>query len=112
MPESLDSPGAQDFGLDVQINECDGGDWVMHREPRVSLNMKRGIAESPWGVPAVVPEVLLFYKGWPQDEVGFLRRRDKLDFAALLPTLRGEQRVWLRSAIERVGHPWLPQLSN
>jgi hypothetical protein len=59
----------------------------------------------------VSPEVLLFYKGWPQDDAGFLRRRDKLDFAALLPELDGERREWLRSAIEQVGHPWLPQLS-
>ena len=99
------------FWLDIQICERSGPDWVMLRDPRVGLSLERSVRESPWGLPTASPEVLLFYKGWPQDEVGFLRRRDKLDFTALRPTLSGEQRDWLRDALERVGHPWLPQLS-
>ena len=54
----------------------------------------------------MVPEVLLFYKARE------LRRRDKLDFLALLPHLTVEQRDWLRNAISLVGHPWLSQLST
>ena len=57
------------------------------------------------GLPTVVPEVLLFFKSRE------LRRRDKLDFLALLPHLGEEQRGWLAGAISLAGHPWLPQLS-
>jgi hypothetical protein len=49
--------------------------------------------------------VLLFFKA--RD----LRRRDKLDLAALLPHLTQEQREWLRSAITLLGHPWQRELS-
>jgi hypothetical protein len=76
------------------------------------MSIRDAIQTSPWGVPTVVPEVLLFYKGCPQDDLGFLRRRDKLDFLALLPHLTREQREWLREAISLVGHPWLAQLSE
>ncbi len=112
MPENMDSPDGQGFGLDIQICERSETDWIMTREPRIGMSLESSIQESSWGLPTVSPEVLLFYKGWPQDDVGFLRRRDKLDFAALLPTLGGPQREWLRSAIELVGHPWLARLSS
>ena len=104
-PDRLDAPAQQGFGLDIQLNERSGGDWVLRREPRISLPLEDSIRQSSWGVPTVVPEVLLFYKA------SELRRRDKLDFLALLPHLTGEQRDWLRSAISLVGHPWLTQLS-
>jgi hypothetical protein len=70
------------------------------------MSLNRCLRQSPWGLPAVVPEVLLLYKA------GDLRRRDKLDFLALLPHLTDEQRDWLRNAISLVGHPWLTNLSR
>ncbi len=104
-PDRLDAPVQQGFSLDIQLNERSGDDWIMRREPRISLPLEDSIRQSSWGVPTLVPEVLLFYKA------GELRRRDKLDFLALLPQLAQEQRDWLRSAISLVGHPWLSQLS-
>jgi hypothetical protein len=93
------------FILDVQINEREGDGWVLSRDPLISLPLTSAVMSCPWGLPAVVPEVLLFYKA--QD----LRRRDKLDFVALLPTLGAEQRGWLRDALARCGHPWLSRLA-
>jgi hypothetical protein len=95
----------QGFSLDIQLNERSGDDWILSRQPRISLPLRNGVQRSPWGLPTVVSEVLLFYKA------SELRRRDKLDFLALLPDLTQEQRDWLRSAISLVGHPWLSQLS-
>ncbi len=57
------------------------------------------------GLPTVVPDVLLFFKALE------LRRRDRVDFSALLPLLSEGQRDWLREALARVGRPWLPQLA-
>ncbi|MGH2610712.1 MAG: hypothetical protein ACRDHF_16645, partial [Tepidiformaceae bacterium] len=61
---------------------------------------------SPWGLPTVVPEVLLAFKA--RD----LRRRDRLDFEALLPRLDQQQHDWLRDAISLMGHPWMSQLAR
>ncbi len=40
------------------------------------------------------------------------RERDEVDFFALLPTLTGAQRSWLRESVVRISpaHPWLPHL--
>jgi hypothetical protein len=105
LPDRVDNAAGQGFGLEFQMNERSGGDWVLSREPLISVPLTRCVQQSAWGVPTVAPEVLLFYKA------SGLRRRDKLDFLALLPHLTDEQRDWLRNAISLVGHPWLTQLS-
>ena len=104
-PDRLDAAAQQGFGLDIQFNERSGDDWILSREPRVTMPLRRAVRQSEWGLPTLVPEVVLFYKS------SELRRRDKLDFLALLPQLTQEQRDWLRNAISLLGHPWLPQLS-
>jgi hypothetical protein len=102
---------AQGWWLDIQIdarqgrNGGSGDDWVLSREPLISVPLRNAIAECPWGLPAAVPEVLLFFKA--RD----LRRADRLDFAALLPRLTREQRGWLRDALSRMPHPWLAELA-
>jgi len=94
------------FTLEFQIDGLFGDEQILNKEPRVSLPLGRAVRLSPWGLPALVPEALLFYKS--KD----LRRRDKLDFLALVPHLTDEQRDWLRTAISLVGHPWVAQLSR
>ena len=105
LPDRVDAATDQGFSLDIQLNDRSGDEWILSRQPRISLPLRDGVQQSPWGLPTVVPEVLLFFKACE------LRRRDKLDFLALLPHLTQEQRDWLRSAISLVGHPWLSQLS-
>ena len=106
LPDRLDVPAQQGFGLDIQIDERSGSDWIVSREPRIMASLRQCVRQSAWGLPTAVPEVLLFYKAR-----GFIRRRDQLDFLALLPELTQEQHGWLRNAISLVGHPWLAQLS-
>ncbi len=105
LPNRVDNAAGQGFGLDIQIDERSNGDWILRRKPRISLPLPSCVQQSSWGLPTVVPEALLFYKA------SGLRRRDKLDFLALLPHLTDEQRDWLRNAISLVGHPWLTRLS-
>jgi hypothetical protein len=93
------------FSLDIQLDDCEGSQWFLSRDPLITVPIDDAVAPSPWGVPAVAPEVLLFFKARN------LRRRDKLDFATVLPRLSGEKRAWLRDAIGRMGHPWLAELS-
>ncbi len=105
LPDRLDAAGQQGFGLDILLNERSGDDWIFSREPHITMPLSRCAQQSAWGLPTAVPEILLFYKA------SELRRRDKLDFLALLPHLTDEQRGWLRNAISLVGHPWLAELS-
>src|SRR3990172_6123069 len=105
LPDRLDAPAQAGFGLDIQVNERSGRDWVLSRQPRITMPLRRCARQSAWGLPTMVPEALLFYKA------SELRRRDKLAFLALLPHLTDEQRAWLRNAIFLLGHPWLTQLS-
>lgn len=91
---------------DIQINERQGERWTLMRDPLVAVPLANAVRPCPWGIPAVVPEVLLFYKALD------LRRRDKADFAALMPALTADQRAWLREAIDRVGHPWMRALDT
>ncbi|MEX0782683.1 MAG: hypothetical protein WD557_08535 [Dehalococcoidia bacterium] len=94
------------FWLDIQINERAGDEWLISRDPLMSMPLRDAVTTSPWSLPTVVPEVLLAFKA--RD----LRRRDKLDFEALLPRLDQGQRQWLREAISRMGHPWMGALSR
>ena len=105
LPDRVDAASQQGFSLDILLNDRSGDDWILSHQPRISRPLRNGVQQSPWGLPTVIPEVLLFFKA------SELRRRDKLDFLALLPHLTPEQRDWLRSAISLVGHPWLSQLS-
>jgi len=94
------------FRVEFYVDRRDGGDWVLHREPRIAYPVRDAIRASAWGVPVVAPEVLLFFKS--RD----MRRRDRLDFAAVVPQLGAEQRAWLRDAVAAAGHPWLAGLSR
>ena len=113
-PETGRGPG---FNLEVIHNERSGDDWVFSREPRITMPLRRCARQSAWGVPAVVPEVILFYKAnppaWRDLPPPPLRPRDDLDFLALTPHLTRQARDWFLEAISLVnpGHPWLPRLS-
>jgi hypothetical protein len=100
------------FSLEFYIDDRSGDDWVLLREPRISMPVRSAVRESPWGLPTIAPEALLFFKAGGASGIDWPRRRDKLDFNALLPELTPEQREWLRHAIAKTGHPWLRQLSG
>ncbi len=98
---------AMGWWLDIQIDDGDGDDCVLKREPRVALAMRDAIRISPWRVPTASPEVLLFFKA------ALPRRRDWRDFVAMLPRLDAQQIAWLRNAIALAypEHPWIDALS-
>ncbi len=113
-PETGRGPG---FNLEVLLNERSGRDWIFSREPRVRMPLDRSAQRSAWGLPTVVPSVLLFYKAtayFADEEMKNRRQQDEPDFVALLPRVGEEQRDWLREAISLVypGHPWLAELSR
>ena len=117
LPAHIHARSHDGFNLEVLLNERSGRDWVFSREPRITMPLRRCAQQSAWGLPTVVPEVVLFYKAnppaWRDLPRPDLRPHDEFDFFALLPHLTENQRHWLREAISLVhpGHPWLTQLS-
>jgi hypothetical protein len=104
VPENGALWATEGWHLDVQFNERRGNEWILSPERGISIPIDAAFRESQWGIRMVAPEILLFYKALD------LRRRDKADFAALLPHLPPDRRAWLRDAISLVGHPWLSRL--
>jgi hypothetical protein len=93
------------FWLDVLFSDGSAEEWIVSRDPFISIPMTQAVQQSVWRVPTAAPQVLLF------DKSKYLRRRDRLDFLRLLPRLTEEQRSWLHDTIELVGHPWVADLS-
>ncbi len=95
------------------LNERAGDDLAVNSGRRITVPLARAVRESPSGVPAFAPEVVLFYKaGGNLAEHGPTRPRDQHDFDALAPTFDAGQRSWLRESVGRAhsGHPWLAAL--
>jgi hypothetical protein len=108
----------QGIDFDFQFDDHDGDDWVLNAEPRVAMPIADAVREPPWGLPTVVPEVLLYFKATAyfgiEERMKGGRFQDEPDFLAFLPHLTEEQRCWLRESIALLypDHPWLSELSG
>ncbi len=118
LPAHIHARAHVGFDLEVILNERSARHWIFHRERALTAPLSQCIQRSPWGLPTVAPEVILYYKAnppaWRDTPPPPLRPHDELDLLALLPHLTGEQCSWIREAISRIhpGHPWLAQLSG
>jgi hypothetical protein len=97
------------FEFEFLLGEHSGGDLILNRKPHVAVPLEHGVRQSPWGLPVAAPEIVLFFKATGGDAI---RPQHEQDFLALLPTLPGERRAWLRSSLgtARPEHPWLTRL--
>jgi hypothetical protein len=114
VPSGTQRPG--EIYLEVMVNERSGEDWVLNPEPRLAMPFRDANRGCPWGIPTVVPEVLLFYKAVAYIDHATMASRnpkDGADFRALAPRLGPNERAWLRHAISTLHprHAWLPVLS-
>jgi hypothetical protein len=82
---------------------------VFSTKAGLALPITRCIVISPWGLPTLAPEAVLFYKA-----IGWIRPHDDADFHALAPALSHPAREWLARALAvvRPGHPWLGDLAG
>jgi hypothetical protein len=99
------------------VRRWPSGHWVLSAEPAIAVPVSRATARSLWGIPTVVPEILLFYKGTAYfGDVEMTKRRshDDVDFEPLRDRLDRHGRTWLRDSISRLypNHPWLERLSD
>jgi hypothetical protein len=93
--------------LDIQLELVEDREWVFRASPRLTMPMAQAVRESPWRVPTLAPEAILFYKS-----AADRRAHDEADFEALVPLLSGEARGWLAEALETTEpvHDWLARL--
>jgi hypothetical protein len=103
-PAHIHAYSEDGFDLDIQLNRRRGGEWVFSTKAGLTLPIAHCIRDSPWGVPTLAPEAILFYKA-----IGWIRPHDETDFQALLPTLSKGEREWLYAALlaVRPEHAWL-----
>ena len=95
------------FEIDVQVGRRVGGRWQLSRTPRLSRAIATCVTDIAWGIPALAPELVLYYKAIDR------RDKDDIDLAAALPQLAPHQMRWLHRAVARgcSEHPWLPRLT-
>jgi hypothetical protein len=114
IPESGALMADQGWWLEVMFNQRTAAHWVFSGDPFIAMPMESCVRKSPWGVPALIPDALLFYKATAYKGTRhYLRQRDHEDFERLLPVIRRESKDWLARSIALVDadHPWLGVLS-
>jgi hypothetical protein len=114
MPFDPDSESHQTWARDGELwrfdlfrEPADRDTWVCRRDERLRMSYAELIRRTPDGIPYVRPDVTLLFKARHSEE-----EKNEVDFAAALPQLSGEERAWLRSALELVHpeHEWVTRL--
>lgn len=96
------------YHLDVFRDPHDGDVWICRREGTIRRPYTEVIKTTKDGIPYMAPEIVLLFKAKHD------RAKDNADFAAVLPSLDQDQRLWLTEALQRVhpGHHWLIELGG
>lgn len=96
------------YHLDVFRDPHDGDVWICRREGTIRRPYTEVIKTTKDGIPYMAPEIVLLFKAKHD------RAKDNADFAAVLPSLDQDQRLWLTEALQRVhpGHHWLIELGS
>ena len=106
--------GEDGLDFDFELTDHEGDACVLSRKPRIEIHAGTAFRESPWGIPALVPEAIAFYKAtaYYRNKRVKSRPHDVTDFEAILEVLEAGQRSWLKAAIAEkfADHAWLPQL--
>lgn len=101
-------PSTGVYRLDVFRDPHDGDTWICRRDETIRLPYDRMIRRTADGVPYQSPEIVLLFKA------KHARAKDEADLAGLLPTLGGDQRAWLATALRQVhpGHAWIGRVES
>jgi len=94
--------------LQFFLNDVVGDTWFCRRDAAITRPRSEIELLSESGIPIAAPEIQLLYKAKHHLD------KDERDFGAAVRRLSGEQREWLRQALEIVhpGDPWLARLEE
>jgi len=98
-----------DWRFAIMIDDSDGDMWQSRRNRRVRRPIAALTATVATTIPFLAPEIQLYYKAKNT------RPKDDIDFDAVLPAMRRDQRAWLAESISvayGLDHPWLVRLSS
>lgn len=103
--------------LEIVFNLHAGDDLVLSQDPPITVAWPDAVRISRWGVPTIVPELLLFWKAtasYDPETRASRNAKDADDFATLAPDLTPRARAWLRDAIAALhpDHRWLEPLDS
>lgn len=100
--------------FDFELNPRDGDNCVFDNEPRLALPIADAFRQTPWGIPALAPVVIAYFKATAYHDRKDLKPRphDIVDFGAILDVIEPPGRQWLSGAIasKYPDHGWLPRL--
>ncbi|WP_102275539.1 nucleotidyltransferase domain-containing protein [Cytobacillus massiliigabonensis] len=97
---------ANNYELEILLNESDAENWKFRRDVRISYPIQSVIRFSETGLPYLAPEIVLLYK------IKNTREKDHKDFLSVKDFLKSKQKNWLRQAIKihEPKHDWLKLL--
>jgi len=92
--------------IELLMIEREGGDWWYRRDPRVRMGASEAMLTSPSGLPVLNPAIALLFKSKRIED------KDQHDFDTVLPSLRPQDRNWLKQALlaAHPGHRWIDRL--
>jgi hypothetical protein len=97
---------ASAWRLDIFLEPSDAETWIYRRNESLRASRPRMVGISSNGVPYLRPQGILLFKAKA------LRDKDDRDFAACVPLMRDEDRLWLKQALNHThpDHPWISRL--
>lgn len=98
------------WSLQIMLDNSDGEQWYSRRHAMVTRPLSKLGRYTDDGWPYLAPEVQLFYKAKPGNQLA----KDEIDFAAALPHLDEPARRWLDEALKVVipDHHWRAALTT
>jgi hypothetical protein len=99
-------PEDEEPAYDFFLNDSVEGAWQFRHVPSITRPVEEMSMRSPDGIPFLVPEIQLAFKGKGQ------RPKDEHDFTHVLPHLSEAQRVWLARTLKAAygTHSWIARL--
>lgn len=89
--------------LEFLFGEASAAHLIVNRERGLRRELEKAILRRD-GLPYLAPEIALLYKASNWENPNY-----QLDFAAVYPHLRDEQRLWFQDGLIQLypdGHPW------
>src|SRR5919202_6150706 len=87
-------PEDEEPAYDFFLNDTVDGAWQFRRVPAITRPIEEIVLRTPAGIPLLVPEIQLAFKGKRREP------KDEHDFMLALPRLSAPQRAWLAMALK------------
>ena len=97
------------WAFQIMLVDSEKGNWVYKRENSITRKLDEIFLKTSEGIPYLKPEIQLLYKGG----VPNIREKDEQDFHTLLPSLSIQEKIWLKTALEKQfqgKHRWIKYL--